>query len=178
MMLPRRSFRSLRSLARQKMAMTSEATVISKPSSRGKPLATPPSEELMLRRARSFMSMTRRQVTRRGSKPPPVPKQKGVGLGGAGRIWGEGVRGRWPGEGVEVAGEWKVDGLHGHDLGIAAAGSTTLDAEAGAEAGLAQADHRLLADPVEPVAEAHRRRCLALARRRRGDGGDQDQLAV
>ena len=33
--LPRRSSRSFRSLARQKIAITSEATVMSKPSSRG-----------------------------------------------------------------------------------------------------------------------------------------------
>ena len=35
--------RSSRSVARQKIAITSDATVMSKPSSRGKPLATPPS---------------------------------------------------------------------------------------------------------------------------------------
>ena len=39
------------------MAMTSEATVMSKPASRGKPLATPPSELTISRSARSFMSM-------------------------------------------------------------------------------------------------------------------------
>ena len=32
-------------------------------------------------------------------------------------------------DGVEVAGEVKVDVLHRHDLGIAAAGGATLDAE-------------------------------------------------
>ena len=57
MMLPRRFLRSSRSLARQKIAITSEATVMSKPSSRGKPLATPPSEQTISRSARSFMSM-------------------------------------------------------------------------------------------------------------------------
>ena len=41
---PSRSCRSsVRSRARQKIAITSEATVMSKPSSRGEPLATPPS---------------------------------------------------------------------------------------------------------------------------------------
>src|ERR1700754_4310195 len=50
MMLPSRVLRSSRSLARQKIAITSEATVMSKPSSRGKPLATPPSEETIWRR--------------------------------------------------------------------------------------------------------------------------------
>ena len=79
---------------------------------------------------------------------------------------------------MEIAGEMQVDVLHRHDLGIAAAGRTALDAEAGAEAGLAQADDRLLADAVEAVAEADGGGGLALARRGRGDGGDQDQLAV
>ena len=82
------------------------------------------------------------------------------------------------GDGVEVAGEVEVDVLHRHDLGIAAAGRAALDAEAGAERGLAQAAHGLLADAVEAVAEADRGRRLAFAGRRRGDGGDQDQLAV
>ena len=35
--------------------------------------------------------------------------------------------------GVEVAGEVEVDVLHGHDLGVAAAGRAALDAEAGAQ---------------------------------------------
>ena len=74
MMLPSRSFRSSRSLARQKIAITSEATVMSKPASRGKPLATPPSEQTISRSARSFMSMTRRQATRRLSMPSALPQ--------------------------------------------------------------------------------------------------------
>ena len=81
-------------------------------------------------------------------------------------------------DGVEIAGEVEVDVLHRHDLGVAAAGRPALHAEAGAEAGLAQADHGLLADAVEAVAEADGRGGLALARRRRRDGGDQDELAV
>ena len=44
--------------------------------------------------------------------------------------------------------------------------------------GLADADHRLLADPVQPVAEAHGGGGLALAGRGRVDRGDQHQLAV
>ena len=81
-------------------------------------------------------------------------------------------------DGVHVAGEVEVDVLHGHDLGIAAAGGTALDAEARAEAGLAQADHGLLAKPVEPVAEADRGRRLAFAGRGRGDGRHQHQPGV
>ena len=144
---------------------------MSKPSSRGKPLETPPSEETMLRSARSFMSMTRRQVMRRSSNAELVAPVDVVVDQGREQVVGRA-------DGVEVAGEMQVDVFHRHDLGIAAAGRTALDAEAGAEAGLAQADHRLLADAVEAVAEADRGRGLALARRRRGDRGDQDQLAV
>ncbi len=82
------------------------------------------------------------------------------------------------GDGVEVAGEMQIDVFHRHDLGIAAAGSTPLHAEAGPERGLAQRDHRLLADAVEAVAQAHGGGGLAFARRRRVDGGDQNELAV
>jgi hypothetical protein len=56
------------------MAMISEATVMSKPSWRGKPFETPPSELTIERRARSFMSSTRRQTTRRVSKPRLLPQ--------------------------------------------------------------------------------------------------------
>ena len=82
------------------------------------------------------------------------------------------------GDGVEVAGEVEVDVLHRHHLRVAAAGRAALHAEARAERRLAQAQHRLLADVVERVGEADRGGGLALARRRRRDRGDQDQLAV
>ena len=72
-------------------------------------------------------------------------------------------------DGMQVAGEVEVDVLHRHDLRIAAAGCAALHAEAGAERGLAQAQHRLLADVVERVGEADRGRGLALACRRRRD---------
>src|SRR5262249_17480636 len=81
-------------------------------------------------------------------------------------------------DGMDIAGEMQIDVLHRHDLRIAAAGGAALDPEAGAERGLAKAQHRLLADMVERVGEADRGRGLALARRRRGDRRNQDQLAV
>ena len=77
-------------------------------------------------------------------------------------------------DGVEIAGEMQVDVLHRHDLGVAAAGRPTLDAETRAKRGFAQADHRLFADPVEPVAKPDGGRRLALASRRRGHRGDQN----
>jgi hypothetical protein len=78
---------------------------------------------------------------------------------------------------VEVAGEVQVDLLHRHDLGLAAAGGAALHAEARPERRLAQADHGLLADAVQGVAQAHRGGGLALARGRRGDRRDQHELA-
>jgi hypothetical protein len=57
-------------------------------------------------------------------------------------------------------------------------GRAALHAEHRPERGLAQADHRLLADAVERVAQAHRGGGLALAGRRRVHRRDQDQPAV
>ena len=68
-----RSFRSFRSVARQNTAMTSLATVMSKPSSRGVPLTLPPRPSTMNRSWRSFMSMQRFQVMRRGSMLSGLP---------------------------------------------------------------------------------------------------------
>jgi hypothetical protein len=103
------------------------------------------------------MSSTRRQATRRSSISSVAPvdvvvdhrRQQVVGRG----------------DGVKIAGEMEVHVLHRHDLRIAAAGRAALHAEAGPERGLADADRGLLADPVQPVAETHRGRRLALARR-------------
>ena len=53
--------------ARQSTAMTSLATVMSKPSSRGTPFTRPPRPSVMKRSCLSFMSTARRQVMRRGS---------------------------------------------------------------------------------------------------------------
>ena len=60
-------------VARQKIAMISEATVMSKPSSRGTPHTLPPMPHTMLRSWRSFISTTRFQVMRRTSKPSALP---------------------------------------------------------------------------------------------------------
>ncbi len=46
---------------------------MSKPSSRGKPLAGPPSATVIWRNARSFMSTTRFHAMRRTSKPSSLP---------------------------------------------------------------------------------------------------------
>ncbi len=79
---------------------------------------------------------------------------------------------------MQVAGEVEVQVLHRHDLRVAAARGTALDAEDGAERGLAQREHRLAAEHAETLGERHRRRRLALARRGRRDRGHVDQLRV
>ena len=80
--------------------------------------------------------------------------------------------------GVEVPGKVQVDVLHRHHLGVAAAGSTALDAEHGAKAGLTQAEHGLFAQSVHGIGQTHAGGGLALARRGGADGGDKDQLAL
>src|SRR5262249_5249735 len=81
-------------------------------------------------------------------------------------------------DGMQVASEMQVDVIHRHDLGVATAGGAAFDAEAWPERGLANAEHRLLAEIVERIGEADRGGGLALAGRRRGDRRNQDQLAV
>ena len=79
---------------------------------------------------------------------------------------------------AEIAREVQVDIFHRNDLGVTAAGCAALHAEYRSQARLAQADHRLLADLVERIAESHRGRRLALARGRGAQGGDQNEFAV
>ena len=82
------------------------------------------------------------------------------------------------GHGVHVAGQVEVDVLHGQDLAVAAAGRAALDAEDRPEGRLADGDRGAHADAVEALREADGRGRLALAERRRGDGGDEDLAAV
>ena len=80
--------------------------------------------------------------------------------------------------GVEVAREVQVDILHRHHLGVAATGSAPFHAEDRSQRRLPQCNHRALADPVQCVSQADHGGGLALAGRRRADGGNQHQLAV
>ena len=169
-MSPIRFLRSPHDSVRQKIAISSEATTMSKPSSRGKPLAWPPSATVIWRSARSFMSTTRFQrdaadVDVEGvAVVHVVVDQRGEQV----------VRG---GDGREVAGEVQVDVGHRHDLAVAAAGSAALHAEDRAHRRLAQAGHRALAQPVQRVGETHGGRGLALTGRRRRQRGHQDQAS-
>ena len=79
---------------------------------------------------------------------------------------------------MEIAGKVQVDVLHGHHLSVAAPGRAALDAEHGAQRGLAQADHCLLPDLVQAIGQTNRGRGLALAGGGWADGGDQDQLGL
>ena len=62
---------------------------------------------------------------------------------------------------------WRLKSSIGHDLAVAAAGRPALDAEDRAQGRLADGDGRPLADPVQALGQADRRRRLALAERRR-----------
>jgi hypothetical protein len=79
---------------------------------------------------------------------------------------------------VKVAGEVEVQVLHRHDLCIAASRRAALDPEHRAERRLAKAQHRLAPELPEPLRERDGRRRLPLARRRRRDRRDVDQLRV
>ncbi len=144
---------------------------MSKPSSRGNPLATPPSEDTIC---------AQRAVVHVHDAAPHhaalVDVERVAPVDVIVEQRGEQVVGRR--DGVEVAGEVQIDVLHRHDLRVTAAGRAALHAEGRTEARLAQAQHRLLADVVERVGQADRGGRLALARRRRRDRRHQDQLAV
>ena len=82
------------------------------------------------------------------------------------------------GDRVQVAGEMEVEVLHRNDLRESASGRSALDAEDGPERRLAQRQHRLVAERAEALRQRDRRRRLPLARGRRRDRGDVDQLRV
>ena len=81
-------------------------------------------------------------------------------------------------DGMQVTGKVEIDILHGHHLGIAAAGRAALDTEHGAKAGLTQAEHGLFAQSVHGIGQAHAGGGFALACRGGADGRDQDHLAL
>ena len=95
-MRPSRSFRSRKPVARQKIAITSEATTISKPSWRGKPLPGPPSPTVISRSARSFMSTTRRQAMRRTSMPRLLPWCTWLSISAASRLLAAAIAAKSP----------------------------------------------------------------------------------
>ena len=115
------------------------------------------------------MSTQRRQLTAQRVDPERVAVQD-VRLEHRGE---QVVRGA---DRVDVAGEVEVQVLHRHDLRVAAARRAALDPEHRAERRLAQAEHRPLADVPEALGQRDRRRRLPLARLRRRDRRDADEL--
>ena len=75
-------------------------------------------------------------------------------------------------DGVEISGEMQVDVLHGHHLGIAAAGGAALDAEHRPQGGLPERYHHIFSNLFQPVRQADGGGGFPLARRRGGNGGD------
>jgi hypothetical protein len=82
------------------------------------------------------------------------------------------------GDRMQIAGEVEVEVLHRHDLRVAPAGGTALDAEDRAERGLTQAQHRLSAESPETLRQGDRRGRLPFASRGGRDGRDVDELCV
>ena len=82
------------------------------------------------------------------------------------------------GDGVDVAGQVQVEVLHRHHLAVAAAGRAALDAEGRPLRGLANGCNNTFTQHTQALGQTDRRRGLALAQRRRRDGGDVDVLAL
>src|SRR5262249_40923671 len=81
------------------------------------------------------------------------------------------VRGR---DRVHVPGQVEVEALHRHHLAVAAARCPALDPKGWAHRRLPDGDGRSFADVPEGLAEADRRRGLALPKRCGRDCGDHD----
>ena len=140
-------------------------------SSRTGPALIPPRLMTIERSARSFMSIVRGQVIRRGSMPERVALVQVVVEHRGEQV----VRRR---DRVEVAGEVEVDLVHRDDLGVAAARRAALHAEHRAETRLADADHDLLAEPAQRLAHADRDGALPFAGGRGIDPGDEHEAAL
>jgi len=79
---------------------------------------------------------------------------------------------------MKVPCEMQVHIFHGNNLCVSAPSRTAFHPEVGPKRGFTNADHRLLADPVQTIAQTHGCGCLTLTGRGRIDRGDKDQLAV
>ena len=117
------------------------------------------------------MSTTRRHDIRRASSPRALPWWMWLSRSAASRLLAAPMAWKSP---VKC----RLMSLHRHHLRMAAARRSALHSEARTEAGLAQADQGLLADPVQPIGEPDRRGRLAFAGRGRGNRSDQHELPV
>lgn len=82
------------------------------------------------------------------------------------------------GDGVQVAGEVKVDRFHRKNLAVAAAGGAALHAEDRAEAWFAQSENGVLADLLHALCKSDGGGGLAGAGRHAGSCGHEDELAL
>ncbi len=159
------------SLARQRIAITSLAAVMSKPLSRGMPSERPPSPMMMSRSARSFMSITRFQVTRRGSSRDGLPLCSELSTSAASRLCA-----------LETA--WKsplkcrLMSIIGSISDAPPPAPPPFMPKTGPEARLAQRRRAVHADFREALDQADGGGGLALARRRGRDRRDQHELAA
>ena len=170
-MRPRRWRKSFMLVVRPRIAMTSDATAMSKPVSRGRPFSRPPRPITTLRSARSLTSTTRGQVMDSGSMRSLLRVGDRVVDHRGEQVVGERDR-------VDVARQVQVEVLHRDHLRIAAPRRAALDAEDRPERRLADGRDGPRSHAVERHREPDGRRRLALAERRRGDGRHVDVLAV
>ena len=79
---------------------------------------------------------------------------------------------------MKITGKMQIDILHRHDLCIAAASRTALEAEARSERWLAERNSDLLALPAERICKPYARRRLSLTGGGRIDRRNQHELSV
>ena len=150
--------------------MTSEAAVMSKPSSRGTPC---------FRTAEAHDDRAQRPIVHVHHAPPQDPRGS-IPSGFRGEVVvehrGEQVVRRR--DRVEITGEVEVDVNHRHDLGVPAARRPTLDPEHGTQARLPEAESNPLVTQAESVGKPHGHRRLSFSRRGRARAGHEDQPAL
>ena len=79
---------------------------------------------------------------------------------------------------MEIAGEMKVDILHGHYLRVSAAGSSALYTKYRSQRRLAESYHNLLANLLKSICQSYRCGSLSFSCGSRVDSSNQNQLAV
>ena len=82
------------------------------------------------------------------------------------------------GDGMNVTGKMQVDVFHRHDLGIAAACRSALDAETGSEGRLAKRDDDFFAELAQSIPDTYSIGGFSFAGRSRIDGRDQNHFAI
>ena len=151
--------------------MISEATVMSKPVSRGTPCAGPPRPITRRRSARSFMSRTRFQRIRRVSSPSVLPWARWLSSIAASRLCAAPIACMSPVK-------WRLMSSIGATCVWPPPVPPPLTPKTGPSDGSRMRDDRALAEPAQPVGEADRGRRLALAGGRRRHRRHEHERAV